>query len=114
MIWSGWFTIQEQASQIIVMNIDSFTFMFVIGFEVASCALIGNQIGLKNVDEAKHIYDRFKVFSITIILFNSTVIYIFKSQIMGLWTDDQNLIDLGKDNIWIVCLLIIPEGLKGM
>lgn len=114
MIFSGWFTVRQQASQIIMMNIDSFTFMFVIGLEVASCALLGNQIGLGNVKEAREIYEKFKTFSITIILVNSAVIYIFQEQIMGLWTSDQDLIQLGKGNIWIVCLVIIPEGIKGM
>lgn len=46
MIWSGWFTVEEQAAQIILMNIAALFYMVSLGFEVAACALIGNQIGL--------------------------------------------------------------------
>ena len=45
---AGYFTVDEQASMIILTNIDLFMFMTSRGFEIGSCALVGNAIGSGN------------------------------------------------------------------
>ena len=46
---SGYLGVDEQAATIVVMNVVSLAYMFIMGFKVSSCTLIGQQIGKGDV-----------------------------------------------------------------
>jgi len=62
---------------IILTNIDLFMFMTARGFEIGSCALVGNAIGSGNPKEANIIYQRFKILAFAIMFAWSLFTFIF-------------------------------------
>lgn len=52
---SGYLGVTEQACQIILWNIMSLLWQIPFGFQMAICALVGNEIGAQNVDRAKYV-----------------------------------------------------------
>ena len=53
---AGFFTVKEQASQIILVTITSFCYMCGLGLDQTSCAIIGFRIGAGKVQDAKKYY----------------------------------------------------------
>ena len=56
---SGYLGVVEQASCILIMNIVALCYMVAIGFEQASCTLVGMQIGKGDIHKAKQFYSTF-------------------------------------------------------
>lgn len=55
-IYLGQIGIEYQAAQTLLLNIFSLPLMLAFGYQQASCALIGQQIGINNVLQAKAIW----------------------------------------------------------
>ena len=64
---------------IILTNIDLFMFMTSKGFEIGSCALVGNAIGSGNPKEAKVIYQRYKIIAFAVMFAWSLITFIFQN-----------------------------------
>lgn len=56
---SGYFGVTQQATQIVMVHIVNFMYMAAIGFEQASCTIIGYHIGKDDVKGAKQFYSHF-------------------------------------------------------
>jgi Na+-driven multidrug efflux pump len=52
-LMSGYLSLEETGANVITLNTTYFTFMFVLGLMYAGTAIIGQQIGHKNIPEAK-------------------------------------------------------------
>jgi len=60
------------------MHITLMAFMFGVGLDQSSCAIIGQYIGKGDVVIAKMFYKTFQKITITIVVVNSTLIYLFQ------------------------------------
>ena len=90
---------------VIMFQISTMTFMFLLGIQEASSALIGNHIGALNISLAKR-YTRViiclsLVTSITLLI----VLFTSRAAVVNLFTNDQVLIDLCMSvfPVYVVC-----------
>ncbi len=85
---------KEQAAMIIVNLILTQYFMVNVGLSEAATALIGNQIGRLNIDQAKRyaviIFCESSAFGILV----SVLLYLSRKQVTALFTDDDELAEI--------------------
>ena len=55
-VYMGQLGVKYQATQILLLNFFAIPLMMAFGYQQASCALVGQQIGANNVAMAKHIW----------------------------------------------------------
>ena len=79
---SGFFSIEEQSSQIILMQILIYCFMFAVGLEASTCAMIGNLLGKQKITEAQQTYTRFKVVALVFGIFNCLFFFFLQGPII--------------------------------
>jgi Na+-driven multidrug efflux pump len=56
---AGLLGVNEQAACMFIMNIVIILYMFSVGFEVAACCIVGNEIGSGNLQMAVTYYQTF-------------------------------------------------------
>ena len=87
---SGYLSVAEQAAQIVLMNIKSFLYMFGLGMEQASCAILGQQIGKgNNIKSSKKYLQYMKEVSLVILVVNSLIMYIYQDVILRSFTANE-------------------------
>ena len=88
--------------------------MVAIGLETASCTIVGQEIGKGNVAKAKEYYRLFSILTVIIVTFTSLNVFLFKEQILRLFTDKEKLVQTSVAIIWLISFGTFPEGYKGM
>lgn len=83
---SGFWTVDEQASQIILVTITSVCYMCGLGLDQTSCALVGFQIGAGDVPKAKKYYKLLFVVSLWIVLAQAGLLYVFQEAVVATFT----------------------------
>lgn len=78
MLLCGYWSIEEQASQIILVTITSICYMCGLGLDQAACALVGFQIGANDIAKAKKYYKLLSFVSIWIVSIQATVLFVFQ------------------------------------
>ena len=88
---AGFWTVNEQAAQIILVTIVSICYMCGLGLDQTSCAFIGFQIGSGNVKKAKKYYKLLFIFSIWIVVIQASALYMFQNWVITVVTSNTNL-----------------------
>jgi Na+-driven multidrug efflux pump len=96
------------------MNLVAMAYMVAIGLETASCTIVGQEIGKGDVVKAKEYYRLFSIVTVIMISCTSLCVYIFKEQIVKLFTDKENIINISLSIIWLISFNTFPDGYKGM
>ena len=85
-----------------------------MGFDSATCALVGQQIGKKDVAKAKLFYNSSSIAIGVVLVLVAVLIGTFKTELVGLITQDKKLLELCSPIIWLIALNTLPDGFKGM
>ena len=92
----------------------SMAFTAVLGLQSPASTLIGNQIGNANVIQARKYYEISVLFLILIIISEITLLWIYRLELIGIFTKDEAL----TQEILIIypmfLLCIIPDYVSGM
>lgn len=64
--------------------------------------------------KAKMFYKTFQKITITVVVVNSAIIYIFQEQIFNIFTNNEEIKSLLRSLIYLICLLHVPDAYKGM
>ena len=113
-LMSGYLGVVDQASQIIIMHIVALAYMVSIGFESSSCALVGQEIGRGDVKNAKLYFGTIKFISVICLGLLSLAVYVFKSQLILIFTEHGQTIEKINTVIWIISFNTFPDCYKGM
>lgn len=76
---SGLLGVKEQAATVIIMNLIGFLYSLAMGFDIATCALVGQQIGNENLEKAKLFFKSSLLTSASFFLTQAVLFYSFKS-----------------------------------
>lgn len=111
---AGFFTVKEQASQIILVTITSFCYTCGLGLDQTACAIIGFRIGAGKVRQAKEYYKLLICISFLIVMTQASALYILQQQWVAMFTTDQGLQDIVNKTMYLIILASIPDNQKGM
>ena len=111
---AGYLGVMEQATTILIMNIILVIYMFAFGLEIASCTLIGNQVGKGDVDMALKFNASMRKVSTVSIALSCVLIYFTKEALVDLLTQNESLRASAKEYVWMICLSMFPDMYKGM
>lgn len=96
------------------MAITSICYQIGMGLDQTACAIIGRLIGAGNHVEAKKFYNALIVTTSVIILSNALFLVIYQDQIIGIFSTDDEIINITKANIYLVAFCTVPDSIKGM
>jgi Na+-driven multidrug efflux pump len=88
---TGYLSVDVQSAQIIMVNIMVLLYMVGNGLDSASCALIGQSLGAGKISSAKLFYNSFKVIATVLICFVILLTYVFKEDIISIYTDISSI-----------------------
>lgn len=72
---AGYISLEDQACQIIMLNLTNNLFTLALGINTAACTLIGTQIGNMNVENAKNYMIAIVKFMIMVGLIEGTILW---------------------------------------
>lgn len=90
-LFASYFGTVELAAQSTVSSIASLTYMVPFALSIASSTRIANFIGAQNVDAAKKATSAGLIGAFFVATFNCLMLFIFKKQIAGLFTKDEEV-----------------------
>lgn len=93
------------ATHTICMNIQSLTFMNGQAFAVPATSLVGQSLGKKRTDMAVHYSKTTRRIGMCTALFIAIIIFFFSEQLVGLYTDDLEVIRMGGMILKMVALI---------
>ena len=100
------------ASHSVAINIASLFFMLPLAIGLASATRVGNLIGEQNPIQAKIASSATIMMCITGALFNSFVIIMFGSLIVGLYTTELPVIELAASLIIFAAIFQLPDAIQ--
>ena len=109
------------ATHNIILNLQSISFMNGQAFGVAATALVGQNLGRKRPDIAKVSVARCRRYGMIIAVSLIAIFVLFSRQLIGMYTDEQFVIDLGAKVMIIIAILqpffssqqVLAGGLRG-
>ena len=111
---SGFWTVDEQASQIILVTTTSICYMCGLGLDQTACAIVGFQSGANAGPKAKKYYKLIFIVSCWIVMIQASLLYIFQEMWVATFTSNSNM-SLIVNNLMILIIgNSIPDSLKGM
>jgi len=93
------------ATHQICMNIQSMTMMLGQAFQIPATSLMGQSLGRKRLDMARIYAARVRRAGIFVSLFISTALIIFGRQLVGLYNDTPEIMDLGAKILFLLAFL---------
>lgn len=90
------------AAYAIAMRIDSFASLPAMNFATALSSFVGQNIGAKKLDRVKSGLQATLLMTTLISVFVTIVAWVFAGPIMSLFTNDTEVIEAGKDYLYIV------------
>jgi len=110
---SGYFGVLAQDATLIVMNVILITYQFAAGLEFVSCATVGYFVGARNIEAAKQYTLSVTWVTLVLVLLSSSLLAIFKTELIGLLTPMPDIQKEVLAIMWIICLQMIPDCIKG-
>ncbi|KAL4489815.1 hypothetical protein ABPG72_022455 [Tetrahymena utriculariae] len=100
----------QYSAHIIIAQISMFCYQFLVGYSTASCTFIGNEMGKKNVANAK----KYTIYTIYIILGHLAIVILplalLKKQIAEFFTDSSSTIDaIESVYYWFIAVFLIQS-----
>ena len=96
------------------MQIKNFTTMIPTGVAFAASGLVGNCIGMNQVERAKQYAQVCIIFSCVVTAIMLSTFGLNASLIAGLFTDDQEIIEATTNCFWSLFLYIFASTIKGV
>jgi putative MATE family efflux protein len=108
------FGVVALASYQIGLNVESISFTPALGFSVAATALVGQALGSKEGGRGRK-YSRELLWSSAILTITlSCLLIFFPKQLMGLFTNDKNVIELGAKYLVLMGFVQLPQNIAGV
>ena len=106
---SGYLNVDDQAAQVVLINLLSILFMFSIGMQQATSSLIGQEIGRNNVRKAKQILNVVYSLSLGMVVADLVLFYLLRHCIFALFTTNREVVDKCEEVFLIVILGAFPD-----
>eukprot|EP00355_Strombidium_rassoulzadegani_P002115 CAMPEP_0168610500 /NCGR_PEP_ID=MMETSP0449_2-20121227/1821_1 /TAXON_ID=1082188 /ORGANISM="Strombidium rassoulzadegani, Strain ras09" /LENGTH=137 /DNA_ID=CAMNT_0008650811 /DNA_START=816 /DNA_END=1229 /DNA_ORIENTATION=- len=107
---SGYFKKDDQAAAVILNSIINTVYQVAVGYEQASCSLIGQEIGRGRVDKARLYLTTFQFLTTPVLIITSLAVYFEREAIIRLFTQDEGVVDSALSVIVILCVILFPDG----
>ncbi|SGZ58818.1 CIC11C00000002627 [Sungouiella intermedia] len=102
----------ELAAQSVGSTMASLTYQVPFAIGIASSTRIANFLGAGLAEPAKKTTQVALSFGLCISLFNFLALFLFQSQIANLFTNDDRVIAILKDVMWLVALMQISDAMN--
>lgn len=86
-----------------------FSYLYAMAVSQASQIIIGHYIGAKQIDDADKRIKKTLIMSVIVSLFMSVTLYLLSSHLFGIFTDNPEIINLGKKILFIEIFLEIGK-----
>ena len=95
------------ATHQLCMNIMSISFAFGDGLQIANTSLVGQSLGAKRPDMAKIHSKVTQMIGIIVGVILALIVVVFRKELLGLFTTDTAVIDMGKIPLLIIAVTIL-------
>ena len=100
------------AAHQIASSINSMFLMICVAFSSAAGTLVGQNLGAKNIEGAKYYTVSIVKISLSICCVTAVLIPAFSKMLVGLYTTDQNVIEIATKIMYICCLILIVTAFQ--
>ena len=102
------------AAHQITLNMASFTFMVPLGLASAAAVRVGHAVGRQDTYGAKQAGWTAVMLGVFCMAFASAIFLLIPSRLMGLFTVDLTVVDLGVTLLFVAAIFQIFDGLQGV
>lgn len=113
-IFAGMISATALAAHHIAINIASVSYMAVTGIGAAATVRVGNQMGRKDPDTLKQAANSIFVMGLVWMAAAGAVIYLFRAQLAGFYSQDPAVLLLAGQMLIVVVLFQISDGLQAV
>jgi MATE family multidrug resistance protein len=106
------FGAETVASHQIAINFSGLIFMIPLSFAMAVTIKVGFAIGEKQFDKAKEICRHSIIFSLILALITSSATLLFKEQVIGIYTEDIDVIHLAASLMFLAALFQFSDAIQ--
>ncbi|MGF1474710.1 MAG: MATE family efflux transporter [Geminicoccaceae bacterium] len=89
----------------VALRIEQLFLLPTVGLNASSLALVGQNFGAKKFDRVREIYAKTLTYGLAIMASGGLIIMIFRGPLMGLFTDDPDVIDHGSGYLFVAALI---------
>lgn len=97
------------AANSLSLTAESMSFMPAFAFQTAATTLVGQSLGAGKPELAKKFVNKCVLMGVIIMCFTGLALFVFAKQLLGLFTPDPDVIDLGARCLQIVAFLQAPQ-----
>jgi len=94
---------------ILINNVAYISYCLAVGFSTSVTLLVGEYISVNNIEAIKKIKLIAIIYGVSVMFFNSILIFIFRREIFRLFIDDEAIIELGQKCLKIICFAQILD-----
>jgi Na+-driven multidrug efflux pump len=113
-LFAGYLSVTSIAAQVIIMQIKNFTTMIPTGLSFTASSLVGNCIGMNQVQRAKQYEFITILYSIFFTSSMLLVFYLQEDSLSRLFSNDETIIKATKESLWSLYLYIFFSTIKGV
>ena len=96
------------------MQIKNFTVLIPQGVAFAASGLVGNCIGMQQINRAKHYSNASINYSMLLTGLLLAVFWVYDDELAFVFTDDQKIVDVTKNCMWSLFIYIFFSTVKGV
>lgn len=96
------------------LNAESISFTPALGFAIAATALVGQSLGANDGETAKKYLKELIKGTTLLTIFLSALLIFMPKQVMGLLTNNKNVIELGSKYLFLMGLVQLPQNISGV
>lgn len=111
-VFVGWMGVVQSASNYIVMNLASVTFMIPLSISSAVSVKVGASFGEKNLESIKVYTKAALLMTCVFMLFSASAFIVIPEQLIMLFSSDVKVIKLGAQILFLVALFQLADGLQ--
>ena len=111
---AGFYGITNQAAQVILIYLASMVYTSVIGMRTVCGNMIGINIGQGNVVQARSYLWVIFLFTFITAFFFIFILRYYRTEIISLFTKDEELIQIINDTYYILLISLIPDVCRAM
>ena len=113
-IFAGMIGAQALASHQIAINIASVSYMAVTGIGAAAAVRVGNQVGSRDSVNLRKAARSIFGMSLMWMSFSGLIIFLFRMQLAGFYSDDPEVIQLAVSMLLIAVVFQLSDGLQSV
>ena len=111
-VLAGKFGVIEAATNNLILNIASLTFMVPLSISSAVSVKVGNSFGQKSYSRIKGYSIMAIAMSMGFMLFTAVMYLLFSKEIMSLLSDDLKIVTMGAAVLFVVAIFQLVDGLQ--